>query len=124
MSGQVPISSGTMTGRVVVGASHDRPILHHASETRHVFTDADTWNVGRNFLEATSDVGRSVRFHVEGVELGGPTVLPDEDDRPPAAASGLCPLGPEEVRQGETKGTKRAGGDELAPADSVTEPPG
>ncbi len=58
-----------MTGRVVMGAAHDRPVLHHASEAGQVLPDANAWARGRNLLESTSHAGGSVRFHIEGVQM-------------------------------------------------------
>ena len=51
-------------------------------------------------------------------------MLPDENDGALASARGPHALRPEEVGKGETEDPKRSGGDEISPAEPVTEAPG
>ena len=110
---------------VVVGKAPDhRGPVHDPGMEGHLVGDPQTGKTGGNRSVGSAVFPGRIGLHVEGVELRGTPVLPDEDHRPPALTSGPCSLSPEEMRQGETESTQGASGDKLAPAESVTEPPG
>ena len=56
MAGEVPVSTGAVTGRVVMSTAHDGPVLHGAREARQMFANANTGYGSWDFLERATYV--------------------------------------------------------------------
>ena len=95
-------------------------VLRHA---REVFRDLDAGDIGLDRLVGTADLDRRVGLHVPGVELRGAADQHQEDavDVLRVFVDRALRLQAEELRQTEAKRGQRAGVQEIAPPESVTE---
>ena len=66
---EIPVSTRTMAGRIVMRAAHDCPVFHRAGKTRQVFANANAGYGRGDFLKNAADVLRRVGLEVKRVQM-------------------------------------------------------
>src|SRR5262245_61836186 len=107
----------------------DGGVIGQARQTRQIFGDGDARDARRHRAKLAANLGRSVRFEVQGVEVRGTAVVVEENaslgawSSPRTAVRGLSvgatfePIGKEQAGESEP-----ADSQQLAPGDSVAKP--
>ena len=93
---------GEVVAIVVMKRADERDLVDALGHLRHERADVDAGYCGLPDAKRSAKLGRRVGLGIEGFELAGPAVKPDENDRLLAAAGRrLGGLGAEIVGQDE-----------------------
>jgi hypothetical protein len=81
-----------MLGAFVVQAAKDRVLVGHARQPREVLANIDAGDIGANRPKLAADFRGRARLEIEGFQVAGAAVGPEEDDREIAINAALLRL--------------------------------
>ena len=121
IAGEKPVGGGKVIASVMRQASNDGHLVHHLGVIGQLFADANTGHIRGNGLVRPPHLTRCVGLHVEGVELGRTTVLPDEDDGTTSARNSRRVFGSQKIGEQEPRNAQPAHGEETASTHAIAE---
>ena len=69
MPGKIPVSTGTMTRRIVMSTAHDGPVFHGARKPGQMFANPNTGHGGGDFVKRAANVRGRVGFQIKRIEM-------------------------------------------------------
>ena len=79
MSGEIPVSPGTMTRRIVMSAAHDGPVFHSPRKPGQMFANPNTGHGGGDFVKSAANIRGRVGFQVKSIEVADAAPTKEHD---------------------------------------------